>query len=194
MHHSVSSTAKVLDLSPYVDNVGASRAAEPDAGQLNVWGNSLSADHLPAPGTEVLVEGVPFRLTGSDGGTVGDVRCAGQLIRVPTGSYDWIYLLACAERRVEDDVALHFSDDAVDFEPLRVSDFWAAPAVFGETRAFASPVMHYRRHVQYGLEGLLWCQRVPVVRRALLSALRLPYNIAVHVFAATLVAARPGGR
>ena len=80
-----------------------------------------------------------------------------------------------------------FSDGTrVDFEALRISDFWASEAAFGERVAFESPVMHYPRHVQPKVSALLWIQRVPVTRRATLEAIRLPRNVAVHVFALTL--------
>jgi hypothetical protein len=189
----VISDIQMLDLSDYFNNVGTSTDTGTGTGRFNVWGNSFPAGHLPAAGETVTVEGVPFRVPPFGSGGPDNVRCSGQLIRFRPDRYDWVYLLVAAERRVEDDVALHFTGDAIDFEALRVSDFWAAPSVFGETLAFESPVMHYPRHVQFGVPARLWCQRVAVVRRADLTALRLPYNIAVHVFAATLVAAHPGG-
>lgn len=186
-------SASVLDLSEHLNNVGTTRVAHTGDGAFNVWGNSFPAEHLPPAGSDLTLEGVPFRLPPIGSGGPDNVRCAGQFVRVPLGRYDWVYLLASAERRVEDEVALHFAEDTVDFEALRVSDFWAAPAAFGEVKAFEAPVMHYPHHVQFGVPAMLWCQRVAVVRRADLAAVRLPYNVAVHVFAATLVAARPGG-
>jgi hypothetical protein len=183
---------RIIDLSDYFNNVGTSWDTDTGTGHLNVWGNSFAAGRMPAADSEVTVEGVRFRIPPIGSADPDNVRCSGQLIRVCPDRYDWLYLLAAAERRVEDEVALHFAGDAVDFETLRVSDFWAAPAAFGETLAFESPEMHYPHHVQFGVPARLWCQRVAVVRRAELTALRLPYNVAVHVFAATLVAARQG--
>ncbi|MDO3685956.1 hypothetical protein [Micromonospora sp. C28ISP2-4] len=187
MPTSATIAAHVLDLASHFNNVGASRAEDTSAGRFNVWGNSFAAEHLPSAGSQVVVDGVPFQLPPLGTGMPDNVRCDGQFVRVAPGRYDWLYLLASAERRVEDEMALHFAHGAVDFEPLRVSDFWAAPATFGETRAFESPLMHYPHHVQFGVPAAMWCQRVPVVRRADLTAVRLPHNIAVHVFAATLV-------
>ncbi len=114
------------------------------------------------------------------------MRCDGQFIAVEAGRFDWLHLLTASERRAEDVVEMHFADGSVDPEWLRVSDFWAAPAWFGEATAFATPVMHYPHHVQRGVSAMLWSQRVPVTRRADLSGFRLPRNAAVHVFAATL--------
>ncbi|PRX96516.1 hypothetical protein CLV72_10739 [Allonocardiopsis opalescens] len=152
---------------------------------MNVWRNSLPAEEFPSG--ELVIEGVPFHPPRPRRGADDHVTCDGQLLAVAEGGYDWLYLLACSERRVEEEIALHFTGGQVDFEPLRVSDFWAAVPFFGESAAFTSAVMHYPHHVQPRVPGTIWCQRVPVVRRAPLAAVRLPRNAAVHVFAATLV-------
>jgi hypothetical protein len=182
---------RIIDLTDHLDNVGVSTAAGTEAGRFNVWGNSFAAEDLPAPGAEVSIDGVRFRMPPVGAGH-DNVRCAGQYLDVESrdGLDDWLYVLASAERRVEDEVALHFTGGAVDFEPLRISDFWAAPAMFGETKAFET-AMHYPHHTQFGVPAAIWCQRVPITRRAPLTGIGLPHNVALHVFAATLVPATP---
>lgn len=176
----------LVDLAPVFDNDAISTAANPGDGRFNVWGNSLPAESLPASRSLVYVHGVPFRFPPKEDGELNNVVCRGQLLRLPPVSADWLHLLAAAERRAEDTVHLHYGDGAVDPEWLRVSDFWPAPARFGELLAFRCPVMHYPHHVQAGVEGQLWLTRVPVPRRSPLAALRLPANVAVHVFALTV--------
>lgn len=173
-------------LAAHRNNRAISTAADTRAGAFNVWGNSFAAEHLPAGDTPVLVGGVPYDFppVGSPG--PDNVRCDGQFIALPAGRYDWLHLLVASERRTEDTVWLHFADTAVEPEWLRVSDFWAAPAWFGEVAAFRTPVMHYPHHIQEGVPACMWSQRVPVSRRGTLTGVRLPRNIAVHVFAATL--------
>lgn len=174
-----------VDLTPCLNNTGISPASDTGSGSFNVWGNSFPAESLPSGRAPVTVGGVPFRFPlvgrGND-----NVRCAGQFVPVETGRFDWLHLLAAAERRTEDTMTMHFEDGTVDPEWIRVSDFWAAPARFGETKAFETPVMHYPHHVQQGVSALLWAQRVPVTRRADLRGFRLPRNVALHIFAATL--------
>jgi hypothetical protein len=182
-----------VPLDEHLNNVGATSAGDTGDGAFNVWGNSFAAEHLPPPGP-VVVDGVRFEFPAVGSGEPDNVRCAGQLVEVPAGAYDWLYVLAAAERRAEDEVALHFEDGAVDFEALRISDFWAAEAAFGERVAAESPVMHYPRHVQPSVPARLWLQRVPVTRRATLEAIRLPRNVAIHVFALTLRARPEAGR
>ncbi|HEX8007972.1 MAG TPA: hypothetical protein VF482_16265 [Trebonia sp.] len=175
-----------VDLAGHCNNRAISAAGDTKAGSFNVWGNSFPAEHLPRPGARIDAGGVPFVLV--DPGPAGDnLRCAGQFLSLPPGRYDWIHLLAAAERRTEDKVALHFADGAVDFEALRVSDFWAeARSAFGDLRVFETPVMHYPHHIQPRVSALMWAQRVPVSRREDLVGLRLPRNVAIHVFALTL--------
>lgn len=180
-----------VDISSHRNNTAISSATATKAGQFNVWGNSFAAEYLPEGGSLVHVGGVPFRFPPVCAGP-DNVRCAGQFITVPEGRYDWVHVLAAAERRCEDTMELNFGDGPVDGEPLRVSDFWAAPAWFGELLAFESPVMHYPHHVQRGVSAVMWAQRVPVTRRADLAGIRLPRNVAVHVFAVTLQRAEAG--
>jgi hypothetical protein len=174
-----------VDLTACFNNIAWTTPTNTRAGALNVWRNSLPADELPS-GNGIRVEGVPFDVPPADGNRFDDMRCNGQFVTAQASHYDWIYLLCAGERRVEDEIALHFTDGAVDFEPLRVSDYWVAPAIFGETAALTTTVMHYPHHVQPNVPGTIWCQRVPVVRRSELRAVRFPENQAIHVFAMTL--------
>lgn len=178
--------AVTLDLSGVLDNVGATPPAQRDRGSFNIWGNSFAAEQLGA-GDSLVIDGVLFRLGQLNSAEPDNVRCAGQLMPVPPGRYDWLYLLVAGERQVEDELGLHFSDSTADFERIRVSDFWAASAIFGETVALRSETMHYPYHVQYGISATMWCQRVPVTRRAELTLVRLPRNPALHVFAISLL-------
>ena len=174
-----------VDISGHRNNTAISAATETRAGAFNVWGNSFAAEYLPESRSLVHVDGVPFEFPPVCAGP-DNVRCAGQFIDVCEGRYDWIHVLAASERRCEETVELNFADGSVDAEPLRVSDFWAAPAWFGEVKAFESLVMHYPHHVQRGVPAVMWAQRVPVTRRADLTGILLPRNVALHVFAVTL--------
>lgn len=181
-----------VDISGVRNNIAISAASATKAGAFNVWGNSFAAEYLPASDSLVHTAGVPFRFPPVCAGP-DNIRCAGQFIELPEGRYDWVHVLASSERRCEDSVELSYADGSVDAEPLRVSDFWSAPAWFGEVKAFESLVMHYPHHVQRGVSAVMWAQRVPVARRAVLSGLRLPRNVAMHIFAVTLQRTESGG-
>ncbi|PTA46528.1 hypothetical protein [Micromonospora sp. RP3T] len=176
---------RVLDLTDHLDSTGFTRPDATDAGALNIWGNTFATGDLPAGHPHWLVDGVPFRT--AEAGGPDHLRCRGQYLEVPIGRYDWLHLLATAERRTEDPVLLHFADGAVDPEWLRVSDLWpGGQAHFGEAPALRGSRLHYPRHVQADMRPTLWAQRVAVPRRAPLVGLRLPENPALHVFAVTL--------
>jgi hypothetical protein len=176
-----------VPLDAICDNIGRTTERARDAGAFNIWRNTFPAEELPEPGSAVDVGGVPFVLPG---GAADNVRCAGQYVPVVPGRYDWIYVLATAERRTEDSVRLHFTGGAVDQEWLRVSDFWpnAAPH-FGELAAYTCSRLHYPNHSQRDMPPTIWRQRIAVPRAADLVGVRLPDNPAIHVFAATLVRA-----
>jgi hypothetical protein len=187
---------RTVDLDAWLDNRGTTSSANLAAGGFNIWSNTFPAEELPAPGGTVDVGGVPFRFPAAGAGERDNVRCAGQLVTLPAGRYDWLYLLAASERRSEDMVYLHYVDGSVDPEWLRVSDFWPeTPPHFGERAGIACSRLHYPRHVQRRMRSgpAIRRARIPVPRETPLAALRLPDNPAIHIFALTLVdAVLPG--
>ncbi|HEX6291231.1 MAG TPA: hypothetical protein VFZ66_18750 [Herpetosiphonaceae bacterium] len=155
-------------------------------GTFNVWQNSFPAEELPESHSIVEVAGVPFRFPPKEAGHLNNIRCSGERLDLPSDRYDWVYILAASERRAEDIVYLHFTSGAIEMEWLRISDFWpGGPQRFGEVEAFRCKHMHFPRHIQSGQEPVMWMQRIPVTRQEPLAWLRLPQNIAIHIFAAT---------
>jgi hypothetical protein len=174
-----------VDLSAHFDNTGLTRSDGLSGGAFSIWSNTFPAEELP-DGPTIELGGLPFRFPGRGPG--GDnMRCAAQLIEVPPGRYDWIYLIAAAERRTEDPVLLHYADGAIDPEWLRVSDFWPeTPGRFGEREWLRCDSLHYPHHVQTSMGPSIWRERVPVPREVALAAIRFPDNPAIHIFALTL--------
>jgi hypothetical protein len=178
----------MLNLAPLFNNKAFTYAHELSGGEMNVWRNSYPAEMLPPAQDIIQVEGIPFRYPPKQPGQPDNVLCCGQVLDVPRDMYDWLYVLAMAERRTEDWVYLHYANGSVDPEWIRISDFWPeSPARFGEALAFRFSSLHYPRHVQRNLNPILWRQRVPITRQEPLVRIHLPENIAVHIFAATLV-------
>lgn len=184
--------ATLIDISAHRNNLASTTVDDLAAGQLNIWRNSLPQDELPQ-GDLLEMAGIPFSLPRFDGQVADNVRCSSQYVSCAPGAYDWLYLLVTSERRSEDHIAFHFIDGSVDFESLRVSDFWHSEPAFGDKRAFGTEHMHYPFHVQPNLRGEVWFQRVPVSRMVPLAGLALPDNAAIHVFALTLVASHLEG-
>jgi hypothetical protein len=178
----------VLDLSRYFDGRGLQPPDETGEYGFNIWSNTFPAEELPAPGSAVVVDGVPFAFPGRGAGGADNLRCRGQFVEFPAGSYDWIYLLGAAERRTEDRVSLCYADGSEKHAWLRMSDFWPeTPARFGEPLAFATSALRYPRHTQASHSPSIWQQRIPLTTAAPLTGVRLPDNPAMHVFAMTAV-------
>lgn len=183
----------LIELSTSFNNDSISYATNSADGGFNVWKNSFPAEELPSSHSIVDVAGVPFCFPPKEDGQYNTVVCCGQKLDIPPGLYDWLYILAASERRTEDLVYLHYTNGAVEAEWLRISDFWPAPSryapYFGEYAAFRCKQMHYPRHVQPGVEPVIWRQRIPVTRQDILEGIHLPDNIAIHIFAMTAIRA-----
>ncbi|MFF5228376.1 hypothetical protein [Dactylosporangium sp. NPDC000521] len=176
----------LIGIDDLLNNRATTSVEDLGLGRLNAWGNSFPAGELPAPRTVIEVAGIPFVWPDAHAG--GDnVRAEGQVIEVPPGRYDWIYLLAASERRSEDILWVHYDDGYAD--PLRVgvSDFLDGTPAFGEEPAFKTERMHYPHHVQQRLPTTMWLSRIGMPRHGVATALRLPRLVALHVFAVTLV-------
>ncbi|TCO60854.1 hypothetical protein [Actinocrispum wychmicini] len=181
-------SATPVDLGGHFDNRGITRGGELDQGGFNIWDNTFPAEDLPEPGGTVRIGDVPFLFPAPDPAGRDNLRCSGQVIELPTGRYDWLYLLAASERRSEDVITLHHADGSVDPQWLRVSDFWAeTPAHFGEQASVRCRSLHYPRHIQRNMAPVIWRTRVPVPRETDLAAIGLPDNVAIHIFALTLI-------
>lgn len=179
-------TAAPVDLTAHVNNTGITASRWPTTGGFNIWANTFPAEALPAAGGVVDVGGVPFRFPGTGRGGADNIRCRGQRVDLPAGCYDWIYVLAAAERRSEDEVRLHYADGTARAQWLRVSDFWPeTPARFGELLAYRCDRMLYPRHAQLNMPPVIWRCRIPVTVADPVIALDLPDNPAIHVFAMT---------
>jgi hypothetical protein len=177
-----------VDLSAHADEKGVSEPRRwPTTGGFNVWGNTFPAEGIPVgdEGDIAEIEGIPFRM--GSGGRADHLRCRGQLIEVPADAYDWIHVLAAAERRTEDELTVHYADGTQRRQWLRVSDFWPETEQrFGELLAFRPRYLMYPRHSQHNMPPSAWVQRVPVTVPGALAAVELPDNPAMHVFAMTL--------
>jgi hypothetical protein len=180
--------SRPVELETYLNNVGICASRWPTAGAFNIWSNTFPAEDLPPRGSIVDVGDVAFCFPAAGPGGEDNLRCRGQSVTLPAGDYDWIYLLAAAERRTEDVVVLRYCDSTRRRQWLRVSDFWPeTPARFGELEAFRCASMLYPRHSQANMAPVIWRCRVPVSVPGPIEAIQLPDNPAIHVFALTLV-------
>jgi hypothetical protein len=180
-----------LELRGQLNNIGLTVASALAHGGFNIWGNSFPAGNLPPPGSTSAVGGVPFLFPAPDPGGADNLRCRAQRLPIPAGRWDWLHVLGAAERRTEDLLLIEYADGTVRQQWLRISDFWPeTDPRFGELLAFRCRCMHYPHHVQDTMTPAIWAQRVPVAVAAGATAVVLPDNPALHIFAITLQAAR----
>ncbi len=185
--------SRPVELTGLTDNAGIRPDERRDTGGFNIWSNTFPAGSLPPAGGTVQVAGVPFRFPISAPGD--NLRCRGQRIEVTPGRYDWIYLLAAAERRSEDQIVLHHTDGTRTRQWLRVSDFWPqTDARFGELLAYRCDRLLYPRHVQTNMHPSIWCCRTGISSATPVTVLELPDNPAIHLFALTMVTDDEGDR
>jgi hypothetical protein len=178
-----------LPLDGQLNNNGVTIASDRARGGFNIWGNSFPGEELPASGSTPLVGAVPFLFPAKAPDGSDNVRCRGQRLRLPAGPWDWVHMLGAAERRTEDLVVVEHADGSAAHQWLRMSDFWPQTAPrFGEVLAFRCARLNYPRHVQREMAPAIWAQRIPVTRPIPTTALVLPDNPALHIFAVTLQA------
>ncbi|RII13381.1 hypothetical protein DSC45_23815 [Streptomyces sp. YIM 130001] len=179
--------AHPVAIEDYLDSVGVEPNSRSGRGAFNIWGNAFPAEELPC-GNLTELDRVPFRFPAADGKRPDHLRCRGQRIPLPAVRADWIHVLGAAERRTEDSVLVEYADGTVRRQWLRLSDFWPQTGPrFGERLAFRTTAMLYPRHEQNTMSPSIWHQRVPLAVADGLSALVLPHNPAMHLFALTLV-------
>lgn len=172
-----------LDLNGLLDNRSTTTPDRLDQGRLNVWRNSF-----PAAGViHVECDGVKLRADLA-GHRDDNVRCDGQVVNVsPVARYDWLYFLACSERRSRSRFVQYFGGGHTWEQDVDVSDLWEGSPAHGELLAWRSEMIHYPTHVQPRVGLTLWVQRLPIPPRLPLTHLRLPRGGAVHLFDAVLV-------
>lgn len=172
-----------LHLATYYNNQSATTSANLDAGRLNIWRNSI-----PRIAKLVsVIDGVRLSTSAMTGKGFDNVVADGQTIDIAPRRYDWLYLIAAGERALEDELTFVHSGGFSSRGTIRISDLWHGDSRFGEEVAHRSAMTHYPNHVQQGLSITLWAQRVAISDRRPVSAVTLPFNPALHIFAATLV-------
>jgi hypothetical protein len=185
-----SARMQVIDLEAHFNNVAF--AAEPELanGRLNIWQNSYPLAQAQLLPRDLDVGGLRFRWHRPNGRDPDNIRCNGQWITVPPQRYDWVYILASAERRVKDELALVFADGSVDFVEFEIADFWpGATSKAGAREAIRFEALNFPRHVQRAIEPGIWRHRIAVAREAVLSQIRLPDHVAAHIFCMTCLIA-----
>ena len=198
-----------LDLSPHVNNAGTAPAGRPATGGLDGMGTAFCAESLPAPGATIFSEGIPFVLAGRNPGSKDNIACEAQEIPLPSGVWRALHVLGlCDWRAFEEPLRLKAADGACAETRIGLSD---APRYqglqYGERVALLCPLITPDSSVPLSsligipppeagcetretrVEAGIWHQVIHLPGPRPLSALLLPDNPSMHLFALTLAAA-----
>ncbi|MBC2934455.1 PKD domain-containing protein [Nocardioides sp. zg-1228] len=176
----------VADLSELFNNDGISTDANPGDGNFDGGGWTFAAELLPQA---VQEDGGPVRLNGVDydfgspaDGRLNNVEADGQVITLPTGTYDQLSVLATAHNGdVQKDATLAYNDGTTVQVPLRFTD-WAVAPKFGEEIAIDMPYRH-NGGGDTSPRVMIFTQPIPLAAGKQPDTLTLPVDPKLHVFA-----------
>ncbi len=198
-----------LDLSSHFNNGGIAPAGRPEDGGLDGMGTAFRAESLPAPGATIVSRGIPFVLAGRTRGSKDNIACESQVIPLPPGPWGVLHVLGmCDWRAFEEPLRLKAADGTLAETRLGLSD---APRYgglqYGEGMALCCPLTTPDTSVPLSsligssppeagceteetrIEAGIWHQGIDLPGPRPLSALLLPDNPSMHLFALTLAAA-----
>ena len=203
-----------LDLSCHFNNGGIAADGRPAEGGLDGLGTAFRSQSLPAPGGTILSQGTPFLFPGATPGSKDNIACEAQVIPLPSGVWGALHVLGmCDWRAFEEPLRLQASDGTLAETRLGLSD---APRYgglqYGESAALSCPLMTPDTSVPLSsligslppeagceteetrIEAGIWHQVIDLPGPRPLTALLLPDNPSMHLFALTLAAADPASR
>jgi len=173
----------LLDLTSYFNNNGAATEENPSEGNFDYGGFSYAFELLPKPG-KVSVKEIPFIFpqTSQEG---NNIACHSQVIKIQPDRYRAILLLGSSTNGdYEACLWVQFSDGSRSCLKTGLTD-WCRDSVFGEIPAFSFP---YRigPEGRQEIQNYIWLQVLRIKEEKFLSAIILPENKNIHIFAITL--------
>jgi cytochrome c len=182
----------VADLSELFNNDGISTDANPGDGNFDGGGWTFAAELLPPAvqenGGPVTLDEVDYDFGSPAEGQLNNVEADGQVITLPTGTYDELSVLATAHNGdVQEDATIAYNDGTTAQVPLRFTD-WAVTPKFGEEIAIDMPYRH-NGGGDTSPRVMIFTQRVALEAGKQPDTLTLPANPKLHVFAVSGVRA-----
>lgn len=176
---------KQVDISSAFNQDGISTAANPGDGNLDNVGWSLAAEVMPPSGKVTKLAGVDFQMPDYTDGKLNNIEARGQELKVPTGQYHALYMLALAHNGGQrSKLTINYADGSTQVVDLMVSD-WCGGPDYGEGVAIEMPYRYDRKGKSAPACRLfrLWWNLDPAKT---LTSITLPDNPNIHVFAISL--------
>ena len=183
---------ELLDLSRYFDQDGISFDEDRTDGDFAGTGRTYPAEDLPPSNSIIKCGDVLFRFPDKRDGAMNNIALEGQRIPVPRFPYLGLHLLGVSAGTSLEDTIRFLSVDGVSEEAFLGLSSWRRghDLKYGEHVAIQCTGFHYpSRHVYTDKLDLIygiWMQTVPVRSCRPLTAIELPDNSNMHVFAMTL--------
>ena len=176
----------VADLSELFNNDGISTDANPGDGNFDGGGWTFAAELLPQAvqqnGGPVRINDVDYDFGSPADGQLNNVESDGQVVTLPTGTYDELSILATAHNGdVQKEATLAYNDGSTVQVPLRFTD-WAVTPKFGEEIAIDMPYRH-NGGGDTSPRVMIFTQRIPLEAGKQPDTLTLPVDPKLHVFA-----------
>ncbi len=176
----------VADLSELFNNDGISTDANPGDGNFDGGGWTFAAELLPQAvqqnGGPVRINDVDYDFGSPADGQLNNVESDGQVVTLPTGTYDELSILATAHNGdVQKEATLAYNDGSTVQVPLRFTD-WAVTPKFGEEIAIDMPYRH-NGGGDTSPRVMIFTQRIPLEAGKQPDTLTLPADPKLHVFA-----------
>jgi len=187
------SAVTLFDLAAQFNGDGISTEENAKDGNMDAPGKpngaSYPKDELPAAHSLLTLKSKPvmtFLFPDGQDGKLNNIACSGQTVHVPAASYVELWVLGAATYGAQtSDLELRYEDGS-ESEPLELSDWCETPG-FGEREAVIAKHRHGWKGEEEEKACGLWAQRVPLDAKRKLTALVLPQNPKMHVFALSLV-------
>ena len=181
-----------VDLAPYFNADGIALDSDRSDGQLDESGSNLAGEQMPPRGSTFDFGPVAFRFPDYAAGARNNVEADGQVIAVPPGRYAALFLLATAtDGPAEGELGLSYASGPPVSMPFVLPD-WCSGGAGGVLEAVRFTFRHNGvTGLREQMRGALWVVAFGLDANRTLTAITLPRNRRVHVFALTLGTDRP---
>lgn len=179
-----------LDLRPYVNNRGITSLEDCHNGALSQGGSSLPLEQLPET-SPFVIDSVPFIWSKTE--RYDNIELAGQAITLEPMEVRGIHILGVSNNgNYFDRIAFLRNGAVVHRDFLFFSDFISPNAMFRERCALQMDYAHTRVGKYDAVQPKIWMDHLSFQKPCELDTICLEDNVAMHIFAITLLGQKRG--
>lgn len=180
-----------IPLEPLMNNKGFYRPNSLNSAFFSAGGACYPADQLPQ-GESVHVFGIPFRFLNGDTHRFDNVELSGQVWRIEPRCARTLWLLGAAENgSFVEPLLVEYQNGSRRSARLGLTDWVAKEALYGERAAFQCTCVYVEGR-ELSIHATMWLQEIKTDPEHPITAIHLPDNPMIHLFAGTLEVASRG--